>query len=117
MLQFSLHFKPQRKPWLTGQIESWFNSLERPGGKSLRALSLGEASWIVTKWIVDIYHQQLDPALDCTPAQMWGSGLQKTPILRVVPDDLVDVDFQQPIPRAIDRAQGAPPSSSGSLEF
>lgn len=116
VLQFSLHFKPQRRPWLKGKIESWYNSLERPVDKRRRALSLAETSWIVAKWVVDIYHQRLDPALGCTPAQMWNSGLRETPILRVVPDDLLNGLFR-PITRGIHRTQGRPPLGSGSLEF
>lgn len=102
VLQFSLHFKPQRRHWLKRQIETWHNSLERFIDERPRPLSLEEASWIVAKWVVDIYHQGLDPTLGCTPAQMWNSGLQARPILRVVPDDLLNGDFR-PITRGVHR--------------
>lgn len=116
VLQFSFHFKPLRQPWLKGQIESWFDSLERPADERGRALSFSETSWIVTKWIVDIYQQRPDPALGCTPAQMWNSGLQERPILRIVPNDFLKRNFR-PTTRGIDSTQGHRPLGSGSLEF
>lgn len=104
-LQFSIHFKPRRRPWLKGQIESWFKSTERqlfetfpptvfpaaddrPGTDEKPVLMLDEANWIVAKWIVDIYHQQVDSALACTPAQMWNSGLRESLSPLEVRDDL-----------------------------
>jgi putative transposase len=106
---FSIHFKPLRRPWLKGRIESWFRSVERtlfetfsptafaeraaynrPSADERPVLTIEEANWIVAKWIVDIHHQQIDPDLGCTPAQMWNSGLQEIPRLRTVTEDLLD---------------------------
>lgn len=79
-------------------------------------LTTERVSWIVTKWIVDVYHQKVDPILHYTPAQMWTLALRQSPFLRDVPDNLLDVDFPPKTP-GIPRAQERQPLVSGSLEL
>jgi transposase InsO family protein len=132
-LQFSIHFEPRRRSWLNGQIESWFKSIEgqlfetfpptvfpaaydRPGTGERPVLMLDEANWIVAKWIVDIYHQQVDPALACTPARMWNSGLRESPFPRAVQNDLLNDAFRSRKPRPIP-ARKRPPLGGGSIDL
>ncbi len=85
---------PRRRPQLKGKIERWFGKLEHqvihtlPGTtfsnvaqrKGYKAedeaiLSLAEVNWVVTKWIVDIYHQEQHSATGEAPMDRWRRGI------------------------------------------
>jgi len=85
---------PRRRPQLKGKIERWFGKLEHqvihmlPGTtfsnvvkrKGYKAeeeaiLSLAELNWVVTKWIVDIYHQEQHSATGEAPMDRWRRGI------------------------------------------
>lgn len=85
---------PRRRPQLKGKIERWFgklehavihslpgttfsNVLQRKGYKAEEEaiMSLAEVNWVVTKWIVDIYHQEQHSATGEAPMDRWRRGI------------------------------------------
>lgn len=104
-----VHMKP-KKPWLKGKIERWFRTLEEevvhilPGttfskmekrkfydSEGCAVLTIDETNWIVTKWIVDVYHQRPHTKLHLhrSPAEMWTAGLRSIPLPREIPASLL----------------------------
>lgn len=101
------HAKP-KKPWLKGKIERWFGTLEEqivhmmPGtvfskwesrkfynSEKMAVLTIDEVNWIVTKWVIDIYHQDQHAKIGRSPAQAWEEGLKETVPHREIPKDLL----------------------------
>lgn len=113
---------PRRRPQLKGKIERWFGKLEhevihtlpgttfsnviqRKGYNSGEEaiLSLNEVNWIVTKWIVDIYHQEQHSATGEAPMERWRRGMSACGVKLPPPRELLAPLTGVVVPRTLDR--------------
>lgn len=94
-LSMRILYLPRRKPWLKGKVERWFRTLENeifhtiPGttlsnivkrgdykSEEFAVLTMKQTQWLITKWVVDVYHQQEHSATGEAPADRWEDGMQ-----------------------------------------
>lgn len=112
---------PRRRPQLKGKIERWFGKLEHqlihmlPGTtfsnviqrKGYKAedeaiLSLAEVNWVVTKWIVDIYHQEHHSTTGEAPMDRWRRGISICGVKLPPPRELLAPLTGLVVPRTLD---------------
>lgn len=115
---------PRRRPQLKGKIERWFGKLEHqvihmlPGttfssvvqrrgykAEDEAILSLAELNWVVTKWIVDIYHQEQHSATGQAPMDRWRRGISICGVKLPPPRELLAPLTGLVVPRTLN-AQG-----------
>jgi putative transposase len=89
-LGIDIDFMPRRTPWMKGCIERWFRSLDEnltdgaPGRTFSTIFDRGDydpqrdavvtmatLNYVVIRWIVDVYHQEIHSGLGKTPAAKW----------------------------------------------
>ncbi|OKO73357.1 hypothetical protein AC629_36705 [Bradyrhizobium sp. NAS80.1] len=107
-LQIDSDYTKPKKPWLKGKIERWLRTLEEqiihtiPGAvmssvekrkfyksEKFAILTIYELNWIVAKWVIDIYHQDVHSKIGRSPAQAWREGLREITPHREIPKDLL----------------------------
>ena len=95
VLGMRILYLPRKKGWLKGKIERWFGTLEeqifhRISGTTLSnvvkrkdydsegcaVLSIGQTNWLIAKWVVDVYHQDLHSKTNQSPAERWDEGMR-----------------------------------------
>jgi putative transposase len=113
---------PRRRPQLKGKIERWFGKLEQeivhtlPGTtfsnvtqrKGYKAeqeavMTLAELNWVVTKWIVDVYHQENHSATGEAPMDRWRRGMELCGVKLPPPRELLAPLTGIVVPRTLTR--------------
>jgi len=91
----TVSFCRPRTPWWKGAVERFFrtcneglihslpgttfsNVIERGDypSEEMAAINLDDLNWLLTKWIVDVYHQSPLRRLFVTPAQLWEKEIE-----------------------------------------
>lgn len=93
-LGINIEFCPVQEPWYKGTVERFFGSINTrlihnlPGTTFSNIFEKGDydanknavityelLEWLVTKWIVDVYHQEVHRTTGVAPAMLWEKSL------------------------------------------
>lgn len=113
---------PRRRPQLKGKIERWFGKLEQeiihtlPGttfsnvverkgydAEKAAVMTLQQVNWVISKWIVDIYHQQNHSATGEAPTERWRNGMRLCGVKLPPPKELLAPLTGMVVPRTLTR--------------
>ncbi|MHB8884709.1 MAG: hypothetical protein ACYC5H_06425 [Methylovirgula sp.] len=94
-LNMRILYLPRKKGWLKGRIERWFRTMEEqifhtiPGttlsnvvargdydSEENAVMTLQQAHWIITKWVVEIYHNDQHSKTGEAPIDRWKKGIE-----------------------------------------
>lgn len=108
-LGIDLEFMPRKTPWFKGRIERWFGTLGRgllegtPGYTSQDVTTRGDYDpqqraavcmatlrELITRWVVDVYHDEYHSEIQTTPRQAWRD--REHTIDRALPPSAADLD-------------------------
>jgi putative transposase len=114
-LNINITHAPRRTPWAKGKVERVIGSLNRavahiaPGttfsntqekgdydSTKHATVTLSALRAAITKWVVDVYHQQEHRMLETTPAAMWTSSIRPEDIRH----DTEDIDLDVALARS-----------------
>lgn len=120
-LGMAIKFLPRKTPWFKGVVERWFRSLNekvshRMPGTTFRSIReredydpqrhavipLNKLEEIITRWIVDVYHQSRHSVLGTTPAQAWQDKAAKCRRALPVHVDELDAKLGKGFDRRLD---------------
>lgn len=95
-LGVNVDYCPVQEPWYKGTVERFFGTLNTklihniPGttfsnifekgeydSKKNAVITLEMLNWVITKWIVDVYHQEVHRGTGFTPASLWEKGCKE----------------------------------------
>jgi len=121
-LGMKIIYLPRRKPWLKGKVERWFSTLEEqvvhrvPGttfsnviergvyaSEKLAVMTIDQLKWVVTKWTVDIYQQDIHSATGESPADRWRRGIELCGQKLPPPKELIVPLVGMVVPRSLSR--------------
>jgi len=115
-------YLPRRRPWLKGKIERWFGTLEEqvvhhlPGttfsnvsqrgayqSENFAVVTFDQINWLITKWIVDVYHQDIHSSTGQAPADRWRQGIELCGQKLPPPKELIIPLVGMVVPRSLTR--------------